>query len=331
MGAYVGPSLAGSLNVALSNYAKEFRNNALVGELVSPRVPVDRQSFQYVVWNRDDQRVPAASTYRAPGARPTTVRRSYSVAPYACKSHALEGFVPVESEAYGLGLGFSTKQALAKQLINQINLDREVLIANTILNTTNFPNGVTLSGSSMWDPTAGGHPITAVESYKAELRQAGIQDSDMVLILSDPVVTALLTHPDIVDRIKFWNVQVGINIDMLSRAFNVKCVQASAIVLSDTNAASFVWGVNSVLAYAQPAPSQEDVSCMKTFTWMNAPDTVEGYGTLEWPDAHLSTKRWWESVDWYYDVRITATETAIPILNCCAAPTMVTVPPDQEG
>src|SRR5580704_1240186 len=143
MGAYVGPMPVGTLNVALSNYAKEFRNNALVGELVAPRVPVDRQSFQYVVWNRDDQRVPG-STLRAPGARPGTVRRSYSAAPYSCKSHSLSGDVPYESEAYGLGLGFSTKQALAKQLISQINLDRETTIANTILNTTNFPNGVTL-------------------------------------------------------------------------------------------------------------------------------------------------------------------------------------------
>jgi hypothetical protein len=320
----------GTLNVALSNYAKEFRNNALVSELVAPRVPVDRQSFQYVVWNRDDQRVPA-STLRAPGDRPGTVRRSYSVAPFMCRSHALSGSVPYETEAYGMGLGFSTKQALAKQLIAQINLDREVTVANTILNLTNFPNGVTLSGSSMWDPGAGGHPITAVEGFKAELRQAGIQDSDMILILSDPVATALLTHPDVIDRLKYWNIQAGITVDMLSRCFNVKCVRASAITLSTTNVASFVWGVNAVLAYAQDAPTQDDISCMKTFTWVNAPDSTEGYSTIEFPDPYLDSKKWWESVDWQYDIRATAVETAIPILNCCQAPTMVSIPADQEG
>ncbi len=75
----------------------------------------------------------------------------------------------------------------------------------------------------------------------------------------------------------------------------------------------------------------EDVSCMKTFTWVNAPDSTQGYSTIEFPDPYLDSKKWWESVDWQYDIRVTATETAIPILNCVAAPTMVTVPPDQEG
>ena len=74
MGGFVGTMPVGTLNVALSNFAKQFRNNAFVGELLAPRVPVARQSFQYVVWNRDDQRVPG-NTQRAPGDRPTTVRR----------------------------------------------------------------------------------------------------------------------------------------------------------------------------------------------------------------------------------------------------------------
>src|SRR5271166_5522244 len=124
MGAFVPNMPVGTLNVALSNYAKQFRNNALIGELVAPRVPAARQSFQYVVWNRDDLRLPggvAGAIVRAPGTRPMSVRRNYSTSPYFCTSHALEASVPYESEAYGLGLGFSTKQALTKQLIAQIN------------------------------------------------------------------------------------------------------------------------------------------------------------------------------------------------------------------
>ena len=77
MGGFVGTMPVGTLNVALSNFAKQFRNNAFVGELLAPRVPVARQSFQYVVWNRDDQaRAPqhSARAWRPPhhgAARPT--------------------------------------------------------------------------------------------------------------------------------------------------------------------------------------------------------------------------------------------------------------------
>jgi len=79
MGGYVGLMPAGALNVALANYAKEFADDSvpLVGDLIFPKVPVDRQSYQYLIWNRDNLRVPG-STLRAPGGHATEIRRSYS-------------------------------------------------------------------------------------------------------------------------------------------------------------------------------------------------------------------------------------------------------------
>lgn len=348
MGAFVPTMPAGTLNVALSNFAKEFRNNAFVGEMFAPRVPVARQSYQYVVWNRDNMRLPG-STLRAPGDSAITVRRSYSTAPYMCRSHALKGDVPHESEAYGLGLGFSTKKQLVQQLLDLITLDHEVQTASLLLNTTNFPNGVTLSGTSMWDAypstpdsgTDGSHPIKVVESYKALLRQAGIQDAQMALLLSDPVVVALQNHPDIIQRFKY-TMPGSISLDQLSQVFRVKCVQASAIKLDKGNNASFVWGNHALLAYAQAAPTMQDVSCAKTFVWAGSDpadggglpgpvNTVGGYGVLEWPDADLSKKVDHASVDWYYGIEATASETAIPILNAVTAPTMGAVAGDVEG
>lgn len=339
----------GTLNVALSNYAKEFRNNILVGERFAPRVPVERQSFQYVIWNRDDWRVPG-NTQRAPGDRPITTRRGYSAAPYMCVSHALSGEVPRETEAYGLGLGFSTKKQLTKQLMNQLNLDREIAIANTLLNTTNFPNGVTLSGTSMWDAypsvpnegTDGSHPVAVVDSYKALLRQSGIQDSEMALVISDPVFVALRNHPDIIDRFKYTNPSGAISLSQLTSVFGVEVIVASAIKLDKGNAASWVWGTGAFLGYAAAAPSQEDVSCAKTFVWAGGQDgnggtipgpdnTVDGYGVIEFPDPFLDSKKDWISADWYYSIVATAQETGVPILSAVSAPTMGTIASDVEG
>jgi hypothetical protein len=351
MGGYVGTMPAGALNVALSNFAKEFRNNALVGEIFAPRVPVARQSFQYVVWNRDDFKLPG-STLRAPGDEPQTVRRSYSTAPYMATSHALQGEVPFESESYGLGLGFSTRKQLTAQLIKQINLDREVATAKLLLSETNFPNYIDLSAglNNQWDKypavpgegTDGSHPIVQVEAAKAILRQAGVQDADMGLLLSDPVVVALQNHPDIINRFKYTT-PGSISLDQLSQVFRVKCIQGSAILLNRQNVASWVWGSNAFLGYAQAAPTQDDVSCAKTFVWTGGtdgngatiaapPSTVDGYGVLEWIDPHLAKKKYWQSVDWYYDLRATAQETGIPLLNALSvAPTMGAIPGDVEG
>ena len=57
-------------------------------DLIAPRVPVGRQSFQYTVFDRSNQRLDR-QTLRAPGTTPQTDRMSYSEYPYFCKSHAL--------------------------------------------------------------------------------------------------------------------------------------------------------------------------------------------------------------------------------------------------
>jgi hypothetical protein len=355
MGAYVGLAPAGFPNVALSNFAKEFADDdvPLVGDLICPKVPVERQSFPYLIWNRDNLRIPG-STLRAPGDSPTTIRRSYSTDNYFCRSHALEGNVPFEDESYGLGLGFSTRQHLTGDLIGRIRRAREAEIASFALSTVNFPNGVTLSGDSMWDSyitnpdaatveTVTSNPIDDVEAGKETLRQAAVQDNQMVLILSSPVVRVLVNHPIIVDRFKYTNITGIVDLDKLSSVFGVKCVRAGALQMSQNNAASWIWGNHAFLGFSKPSPDRNDVSCMKSFVWAGgkgpdgttdmpaAPGTIDGYGVLEWVDGHLSKKRYLQSVDWYYDTKITATETGYPILSTVTGDTMGAIPSDIEG
>jgi len=155
MGGFASPFGAGFLNVALSNYAKEFRNNAFVGDLVAPRVPVERQQYQYVIFDRSNMRLDG-SLLRAAGTRPRSDRMSYSVNPYRCESHADETAIPYEVEQYGLGLGFSTKQKATARMMDKLNLDREIAVANLLTGNT-ITNTLALSGTSMWDNYGGRH------------------------------------------------------------------------------------------------------------------------------------------------------------------------------
>jgi hypothetical protein len=345
MGGYAPSMPAGPLQIALSNFAKERRNNALVGSYFAPRVPVAKQSSQYVVFNTDDLRVPG-STLVAPGGRPTGTRRSFSVAPYAAQRHGLEDFIPDESESYGLGFGFSEQKMLTKQLIDQLHLKYEAEIASLLMSTTNFPNGVTLTSSNQFDnypavaeTGTGSHPIVLIEQYKSQLRQAGIQDADMVLLLSDPVALVLRNHPDIIDRYKFTNAGGIITNEMLSQVFGVKVIVGSAIGLSQNNVQSWIWGNNAFLGFAQQVSTMNDMSCAKTFCWTggtgpdgntypgpsNTPQLLsgqplssgtDGMGVLSWPEGHKSEMKTWVSLNWWYDLRVTSQETGIPILNC---------------
>ena len=363
MGAYVGLAPAGFPNVALSNYAKEFADDdvPLVGDLIFPKVSVERQSFPYVIWNRDNLRVPG-STLRAPSTEPNTIRRSYSTQSYFCRSHGLQTSIPFEDQAYGLGLGFDVRQHATKDLIGRIRRARESEIATIALSVANFPNGVTLSGNSQWDSyittpannssaTVTSHPIIAIEGYKAMLRQAAIQDSQMVLILSDPVTQALANHPDLVGRFVYTNPMGNISLNQMAHAFGLpegNVVRASSLSMSQNNTPSWIWGMHAFLGYSQPNPDRNDVSCGKTFVWAGGkgpddngsttvfagpPGTIDGYGVLEWIDPHLAKKTYWQSIDWYYGLAVTAQETGIPILNAVSSANfpMGTIPGDIEG
>jgi hypothetical protein len=321
MGSFAASLPVGTLNVALSNFAKQFRNNAFMGDMLAPRVPVARQSYQYVVFDRSNQRLDR-QTLRAPGAIPESDRMNYSVAPYFANSHALRAVVPYEQEQYALGLGFSEKQAATSRLMDKLNLDRENYIAQLITNPANVTNNQTLSGGSMWDNYAGAsHPIVVVEAAKALVRQSGTEAN--ALIFSDPVYVALCNHPDVVSRFTYKDGQpVSIGIEQLSAVFKIPCYLASAIALDKNNVASFVWGQSAVLAYIAPATSMNDLSSLKTFDWTGAPETVGGYGVLEFPNPNLDAKSDIISVDWYWDTRITSQETLYLFSGCVQPPAM---------
>lgn len=311
MGGFAPTLPIGTLNLALSNFAREFRNNNYVGDRIAPRVPVDRQSFQYIIFDQSNLRLDR-NVVRAPGTSPQEDRMTYSAAPYMCVSHALKARIPYESEKRSNEAGFSLRRSATQRLIDKLNLSREAYIAALALTG---PNTTPLSGASMWDPTAGGHPLIAVEGAKAAIAQTGVQAN--LLILSDPVFRALKNHPDILGRFLYKDgTSAAVTLGMLSEAFGVECVLGSAIAEDKGGNRSYVWGLNAVLAYSQPVSSEADLSAMKTFDWSEAPDTVGGYGVLEYPDPDLAAKADIVAADWYWDTRITGPETLYTFTNC---------------
>lgn len=323
MGGFAVPFTAG-LNVAAANIAKAYRNNALVGDLLAPRVSMDRQTFQYVIHDRAALRL-ESSDLRAPGAAPRSVRSAFSTDTYFAKSHALDTEIPFETEQTALGFGFSQTSKATRTLMDKLLLGREALIASTVAGAGTT---VALSGTTMWD-NAASTPYEDITKARSQVRQSGVEAN--ILILGDPVADALLTNVELRDRIKYTLNGGVMNLDQLSAVLGIKCVRASAIQVSATNVVSFVWGQNAVLAYVQEVADQSDLSSVKTFTWSAAPDTVDGYGVIVEPKYPLSSKATIVSTDWYYDIKVTAPETLATFTNCCAAPTYITIAAPAVG
>src|SRR5690242_782811 len=115
------------LDVALSNYAKKFRNNTLLADLVCPRVPVGRQGGKYWIFNREDQNL-LQQTLRQTGDSAQRIRRTLSSTNYFCDSHALEGLLPDEDRKNYQAPG-DAGQLMTETLMNKILLDRENRLA----------------------------------------------------------------------------------------------------------------------------------------------------------------------------------------------------------
>ena len=330
MGGFAAPFGGGTLNVAAANIAKSYKNNALMGDLLAPRCPMDRQSFQYVVHDRSAMRLDAA-TLRAPGDAPQQIRSAFSTAPYFCKAHALQAKVPFETEQYGLGFNFSQIAKGTENIMEKLLLDREVNLANLVTNPANVANTLALAGASMWDSYLTGgvsQPVEAIEAAKAMVRQSGVVAN--LLILSDPAFVALKSNPIIIEYFKYT--QTGaITLDNLSNVFGIRTVVASAVSVDKNDIVSFVWGQTAVLAYVQDVADQTDLSALKTFVWTGAPQTVDGYGVIVEPQYPLSSKTTLVSSDWYWDIRITAPETLYTFTNVCAAPAMAAIPAPVAG
>jgi hypothetical protein len=322
MGGFAATFGGGALNVAAANIAKSYTNNDLVGDLLAPRVSMDRQTFQYVVHDRSAMRLDG-SDLRAPGDPARTIRSSFSTAPYFCKSHARAAEIPFELEQYGQGFGFSQIAKATTTVMDKLLLGREVAVAAA---AAGAGTTVALSGTSMFD-NASSSPIEGFTQARSIARQSGVEAN--LAILGSPVVDALVNNAEIIERVKYTfpgGTIDNINMSQLSAVLGIRCVRAAAVQVDKNDAVSYVWGQNVVIAYVQPVSSQADLSSLKTFTWSAAPDTAEGYGVIVEPKYPLSTKTTLVSTDWYYDIRVTAPETLFTYTNCCAAPTYESLP-----
>jgi hypothetical protein len=318
MGGFVAP-LTGHINVALTNYAKAFRQNGLISDVIAPRVPVERQTDLYFIFDRANQML-NFNSLRAPGVGAQKVRRTVSSDSYNCTSHALQAPLPDESrvnaEQAGLGNIMST-QGRAGFLQSKILLDKEYRLCSQ-MTTALITNNDTLSGTDQWSH-ASSSPATYVEKAKKVIRRAGV--SANLMVIGEAVYQAARNNTTILNQFRYTQ-RGAIGLADLAAFFDIPRVELASAVKVTADAAvtaSTVWDPEDVLiCYVDASPSQEDISFMRTFVWRQAPGTIGGYGVVTGRDPDPTAKSDTVGVDFYYDQKITAVETGYLLKNAVA-------------
>ena len=301
----------GHIDAALSIYAQKFRNTELIGDLIVPRVNVNKQSDLYWVFGRENLVLPP-STLRAAGSPARRIVQTVSATPFFVQDHALERFI-TDEERGNFDPG-DPEQWATEHLTDRILLQKENDIATFMTDAAVITQGVTLDGTTGWDIPTTSFPIQDVQTGHDEIILA-IGKKANTLILSQEVFSALRNHADLIGRIQ--NVKVGLlTMEDFAAIFDVERVLVgSAIKRTAAGVNSFVWGKHAVLAHIQMTPSMEDLTLAKSFVWGNAPGSTGGFITEIGRAQPISRKSDEISVHFYYEDRVVAAEAGYLITD----------------
>jgi hypothetical protein len=265
-----------------------------VADVLFPRVTVVQRAGKILSFGAEDFML--VNSKRAPGANTMRVQFGYASADFALVDYSLEGSVPRELLEEAQAVPNLNQGTMAiRKVQNMMELEREVEAATLATTAANYPAGnkITLSGNDQWNVVhADSDPFTDIETGKEAIR-AKIGAYPNVLELGPKVLTALRSHPKVLDRLSTASDRPPATIQQLQALFEVDRIVVGRAVQNTGSATvptfADVWGKHALLAYTTPASAQEMGSPSFGYTYQ-----LQGYPFVE--------PRYWDanSKTWYY-------------------------------
>ena len=285
------PGQARVVDPILSAVARGYRSpKAAVANVLFPIVTVGLRAGRIISFGPDDFKL--VNTARAPGANTKRIQFGYAGENYSLVDYRLEGAVPNElQEEASNGPGIDLSSNAVRRVQNTMALEREKQAADLARNEARYGAGnkETLSGTSQWSDPAS-DPFTDIMDGKESIR-AKIGERPNVLTLGPKVLTALRTHPKVLDRLSTASDRPPATLQQLQALFELRQIVEGEAVYHDGSQFQDVWGKDAILAFTTPASMQEMGSPSFGYTYQleDRPMVEEGY-----PDRNANS--------WFYPV-----------------------------
>ena len=273
------PGQARVVDPILSAVARGYRSpKAAVANVLFPIVTVGLRAGRIISFGPDDFKL--VNTARAPGANTKRIQFGYAGENYSLVDYRLEGAVPNElQEEASNGPGIDLSSNAVRRVQNTMALEREKQAADLARNEARYGAGnkETLSGTSQWSDPAS-DPFTDIMDGKESIR-AKIGERPNVLTLGPKVLTALRTHPKVLDRLSTASDRPPATLQQLQALFELQQIVEGEAVYHDGSQFQDVWGKDAILAYTTPASMQDMGSPNYGYTYQlsNYPEVEEGY------------------------------------------------------
>lgn len=283
------PGQARVVDPILTAVARGYRSpKAAIANVLFPIVTVGQRAGRIIAFGQDDFKL--VITARAPGANTKRVQFGYASDSYALVDHRLEGGVPVEANDEALAVpGIDLQSNAVRRVQNVMALEREHKAATLARDASKYDaaNKETLSGTSQWSH-ASSDPFTDIMEAKEVIRSK-TGERPNVLTCGPKVLTALRTHPKVLDRLSTATDRPPATLQQLQALFELQQIVDGEAVYHDGTQFQDVWGKDAILAFTTPASMQEMGSPNYGYTYQltGRPQVEEGYF-----DANTNT--------WYY-------------------------------
>lgn len=273
----------------LTNMSIAYRNSMYIAEQVWPIVQVDGMSGKYYIfdrgeWFRDEAQV------RAPGTASEGGGFTLSDDSYSCEEKAFHTLLADEVRDNADAV-LRMEAAKTNYVTDKILLTLEKAVADKIMDTSNWDNDTTLSGTDQWSDYDNSDPIDdIVTGIEAVEDATGVPPNTMVLGL--PTWRKLKHHPDITDRMAVTNTRVS-SLQILQELVDIDRIYVGkALYNNAVRGASdnfdHVWGKHCWIGVVPPSPALETPSAGYTFVW---PRDGQIRGIRRWRDEdHHSDK-----------------------------------------
>jgi hypothetical protein len=273
------PGQARVLDPILSAVARGYRSpKAAVANVLFPIVTVGQRAGRILSFGPDDFKL--VSTARAPGTNTKRIQFGYASEPFSLVDYRLEGAVPVElmEEAQAVP-GIDLQSNAVRRVQNVMALEREKKAADLARDAAKYhsDNKATLTTDTQWDDVDS-NPFKAIMDAKEVIR-GKTGETPNVLTLGPKVLTALRTHPKVLERLSTATDKPPATIAQLQALFELQQIVTGEAVYHDGTSFVDVWGKDAILAFTTPASQQEMGSPSYGYTYQlqGRPSVEEGY------------------------------------------------------
>lgn len=272
--------VGGDLHVdqVLTNFSVAWiqSTNDFISSKVFPRLPVDKRTDRYKVYNRGVWRTDAGVMKRAPGTESRGVGWNYTHETYYVDPYALH--VDLDDQTLAEADDpLSLPREGTELITNRLLLHKELDWHNQFFKPDVWANEPT--PDDLWDDVAS-DPISQVGKWIDDFTLLNSKPPNTMVVGVD-VWRALKNHPDLVDRIKYT--QRGlVTADLIGAAFEIPTILVSRASVvpnfeergsaseDNTNAADFQYITNPkgvLLTYSTATPKKMEPLAGLTMTW----------------------------------------------------------------